>query len=109
MSSPGLVGWLRSAGVAMSLEGFDHGAVLGARLIPGGIGHPHEHPRHLAPGSIQARNPALVRNVDRINREKPVAEREFRLPRADGFAIDRRGFHHIPEGLPTFERLPPRS
>jgi hypothetical protein len=32
----------------------------------------------------------------------------FGDPQMAIYAIDKQAFHHIPEGLPTFERLPPR-
>ncbi|MGB6534765.1 MAG: GFA family protein [Xanthobacteraceae bacterium] len=32
----------------------------------------------------------------------------FGKPQMAIYTIDKQAFHHIPEGLPTFERLPPR-
>jgi hypothetical protein len=32
----------------------------------------------------------------------------FGTPQMAIFAVDRQPFHHVPEGLPTFERLPPQ-
>jgi hypothetical protein len=30
-------------------------------------------------------------------------------PRMAIFTVDRQAFHHIPDGLPRFERMPPRQ
>ena len=32
----------------------------------------------------------------------------FGTPRMAIYTVDKQAFHHIPEGLPSFERLPPR-
>lgn len=32
----------------------------------------------------------------------------FGQPKAAIFTVDKQAFHHIPDGLPAFERLPPR-
>ena len=32
----------------------------------------------------------------------------FRGPRMAIYTIDKQAFHHIPDGLPAFERLPPQ-
>lgn len=32
----------------------------------------------------------------------------FRSPKMAIYTVDKQGFHHIPEGLPAFEHLPPR-
>jgi hypothetical protein len=32
----------------------------------------------------------------------------FGTPQMAIYIVDKQPFHHVPEGLPTFERLPPR-
>jgi hypothetical protein len=32
----------------------------------------------------------------------------YGAPQMAIFTIDKQGFHHIPDGMPTFERMPPR-
>jgi hypothetical protein len=34
--------------------------------------------------------------------------RLFGMPQTAIYAIDKQAFHHIPDGMPSFERLPPR-
>jgi hypothetical protein len=53
--------------------------------------------------TLRPRLPAVILKVGTL--DDPSL---FGTPQMAIFTVDKQAFHHIPDGLPTFERLPPR-